>query len=93
MRGSFPHASANVETRGESVFAARNAIDGVTANRSHGSWPYESWGINKRQDAEMLLEFGCPVDCDRVVLWTRADFPHDNWWIQARLTFSDGSVE
>ena len=26
--GFFPHASANVETRGESVFAARNAIDG-----------------------------------------------------------------
>ena len=27
-------ASANVETRGEAVFAARNAIDGVTANPS-----------------------------------------------------------
>lgn len=25
----YPHASANVETRGEAVFAARNAIDGV----------------------------------------------------------------
>ena len=42
--GCFPHASANVETRGESVFAARNAIDGVLANRSHGSWPYGSCG-------------------------------------------------
>ena len=31
-QGFFPHASANVETRGESVFAARNAIDGVLAN-------------------------------------------------------------
>ena len=29
---AFPHASANVETRGESVFAARNAIDGLKAN-------------------------------------------------------------
>ena len=27
--GFFPHASANVETRGEAVFAAYNAIDGV----------------------------------------------------------------
>ena len=26
----YPHASANVETRGEAVFAAKNAIDGVT---------------------------------------------------------------
>ena len=32
----YPRASANVETRGESVFAAMNAIDGVTENRSHG---------------------------------------------------------
>lgn len=89
--GCFPHASANVETRGESVFAARNAIDGVVCNRSHGAWPYGSWGINRRPDAEFLLEFGRPVDFDRIVLWTRADFPHDNWWVQASLIFSDGS--
>ena len=25
----YPHASANVETRGEAVFAARNAVDGI----------------------------------------------------------------
>ena len=35
----YPHASANVETRGEAVFAARNAIDGVTVNDAHGEWP------------------------------------------------------
>ena len=29
---------------------------------------------------------------DRIVLYTRADFPHDNWWKQARLTFSDGET-
>ena len=49
-------ASANVETRGESVFAARNAIDGVKANRSHGAWPFESWGINRQDDAQLTLE-------------------------------------
>lgn len=47
--GCYPHACANVETRGESVFAARNAIDGVVANDSHGRWPYESWGINMQE--------------------------------------------
>lgn len=54
----YPHATANVETRGESVFAAKNAIDGVRANRSHGEWPYESWGINMQDDAAMKLDFG-----------------------------------
>ncbi len=91
--GCYPHARANVETRGESVFAARNCLDGVLANRSHGAWPYESWGINRRDDAELTLEFGRPVDLDQICLYTRADFPHDNWWIQATLTFSDGSRE
>ncbi|MEY8355885.1 carbohydrate-binding protein [Lachnospiraceae bacterium 54-53] len=91
--GCFPHALANVETRGEAVFAARNAIDGVLANESHGEWPYESWGINRQDDAEMTLDFGRPVDFDRIVLYTRADFPHDNWWVKADLTFSDGTTE
>lgn len=91
--GCYPHASANVETRGESVFAARNAIDGVVVNRSHGSWPYASWGINRRDDAEILLEFGEEVEMDKIVLWTRADFPHDNWWKEVVLEFSDGSRE
>lgn len=88
----YPHAFANVETRGEAVFAARNAIDGVCENRSHGAWPYESWGINRRDDAEMTVDFGREVETDKIVLYTRADFPHDNWWKQVTLTFSDGSA-
>lgn len=89
----FPHAWANVETRGEAVFAARNAIDGVRACQGHGAWPFQSWGINRRPDAELTLEFGRPVDIESVVLYTRADFPHDNWWESAMLAFSDGSTE
>ena len=88
----YPHASANVETRGEAVFAAKNAIDGVTANHSHGEWPYASWGINRRDDATFQIEFGRVVEVDKVVLYTRADFPHDNWWTSVTLTFSDGDV-
>lgn len=87
----YPHAWANVETRGESVFAARNAIDGVCENRSHGEWPYESWGINMQDDAYMTVEFGREVEIDKILLYTRADFPHDNWWRQVTLTFSDGT--
>lgn len=89
----FPHATANVETRGESVFAAKNAIDGVRANLSHGQWPYESWGINRQDDAAMKVDFGRKIKADKVVLYTRADFPHDNWWVQVTLKFSDGSSQ
>ncbi|MCI9336324.1 MAG: carbohydrate-binding protein [Lachnospiraceae bacterium] len=89
----FPHATANVETRGESVFAAKNAIDGVRANLSHGPWPYQSWGINRQDDASMRVDFGRRIRTDKVVLYTRADFPHDNWWVQVTLRFSDGSCE
>lgn len=87
----YPHADANVETRGETVFAAKNAIDGITANESHGEWPYQSWGINRQDDAAMRIEFGRKVMTDRIVLYTRADFPHDNWWKKVTFTFSDGS--
>lgn len=87
----YPHASANIETRGEVVFAARNVIDGVTANLCHGCWPYQSWGINQRADALIKIEFGRKVKIDRIILYTRADFPHDNWWEQGTFAFSDGS--
>ena len=86
----FPHATANVETRGESVFAAQNAIDGITANHSHGEWPYESWGINRNPDAKLRLDFGRTVEVDRIIIYLRADFPHDNWWKEATVVFSDG---
>lgn len=92
-QGCYPHASANVETRGEALFAARNAIDGVVANLCHYPWPYQSWGIGQRPDAEITVEFGRPVDMEELRLYTRADFPHDSWWIRATVTFSDGSRE
>lgn len=88
---SYPHATANVETRGEAVFAAQNAIDGVYANESHGEWPYASWGINRQDDAQITIDFGRMVEIDRLVMYTRADFPHDNWWTKVQFTFSDGS--
>ena len=91
--GCYPHARANVETRGESLFAARNVIDGVTANSCHYPWPFQSWGIDRREDAEITIEFGRPVDMDELRLVTRADFPHDSWWERATVTFSDGTSE
>lgn len=89
--GPFPFASANVETRGEMVFAAKNAIDGLKANDFHGEWPYTSWGINRDPQAAWRLDFGRPVELDEAVFYLRADFPHDAWWREATLHFSDGS--
>ena len=91
--GCYPHASANVETRGEAVFAARNAIDGVYENVAHGTWPYQSWGINRDPNAALTLDFGRPVTVDELRLTLRADFPHDSWWTSATVAFSDGSRE
>ena len=91
--GYFPHASANVETRGEAVFAARNAIDGVFENTSHGEYPYQSWGINRDPNAALTLDFGRPVTVDELRLTLRGDYPHDNHWVRATVNFSDGSRE
>ena len=91
--GFYPHASANVETRGEAVFAARNAIDGVYENDAHGTWPYQSWGINRDPNAALTLDFGRTVLLDELRLTLRADFPHDSWWTQATVEFDDGSRE
>lgn len=91
--GIFPHAEANVETRGEAVFAAYNAIDGIYENSSHGEWPYQSWGINRDPKAEWTLRFGRSVCIDEVRMTLRADFPHDSWWEKAAVEFSDGSRE
>ncbi len=93
IEGCYPHADANVETRGEAVFEAKNAIDGCYGNYSHGTWPFASWGINRDPNACMKLDFGRTVEIDRLGICLRADFPHDSYWTEGTVTFSDGSVE
>lgn len=88
--GAYPHASANVETREDAVFFAKNAIDGKFSNLSHGSYPFSSWGINQQADAALTIDFGRTVKVDRVRLLYRSDYPHDSYWTEATLVFSDG---
>lgn len=38
--------------------------DGVPANACHYPWPFQSWGIDQREDAEITVEFGRPADAD-----------------------------
>lgn len=87
----YPHCTANAETRGESVFAARNVIDGSLANTSHGIWPYTSWGEDENPDARIRIDFGRKVLADKTAILIRADFPHDNYWTSATMEFSDGT--
>ncbi len=86
----YPHCTANVETRNESVFAARNVIDGLRFNTSHGEWPFESWGIGARTDAWCRIDFGREILADRMALTLRADFPHDAYWVAGSVTDSNG---
>jgi len=87
----FPHASSNSVSRSLFDFEARNAIDGRVQNGHHGVWPYQSWGPQLRTDIWWKLDFGRPVELDKVRLMIRADFPHDSYWKSAKVGFSDGS--
>ncbi|MBR2288424.1 MAG: carbohydrate-binding protein [Clostridia bacterium] len=86
----FPHATANIETRGESCFAARNVIDGVHMNPGHGEWPYQSWGIGTREDAQLRIDFGRRVAVKGVRVLLRADFPHDAWFKAVTVRDDEG---
>lgn len=87
---AWPHASTNSEYGRMDCFAAKNVLDGRTDNKGHGS-QFPSWGPNKRTDLWLQVDFGHKVKIDKVVLWLRADFPHDGFWHEATLEFSDGS--
>ena len=87
----FPHCTANVETRNEACFCARNVIDGMRHSDYHGEWPFQSWGIGAREDAWCLLDFGREVEVDEMALTLRAYFPHDAYWVSGHVVLSDGS--
>ena len=91
----YPHASSNSEWRLAAVFAARNAIDGfVEATGDHHSWPRQSWGPYLPKDTPglaLLVEFGRPVDIDKLVFVVRHNVKQNNHWKEATVEFSDGS--
>ena len=89
---SFPHASSNSEYKDMPAFVACNAINGKKSNTGHGG-RYPSWGPHKRTDLWWKVDFANPVEVDKVTLYIRADFPHDDYWHNATIEFSDGSRE
>ena len=98
--GGYPHAKANFVTREEPCFYERNAIDGVINNQGHGTYPYHSWAGGARNDLEYIIDFYKEVEVEKIVFFLRADFkhdeitglPHDSYWKNIDITFSDGEV-
>lgn len=92
---SFPSARSNSEYN-QNEFAARCAIDG--SQRNDDVHACGSWGPWQETDVWWRLDFGRPVEIDQLVLFLRAawmpeDAPHDSYWKQATVEFSDGSSE
>jgi hypothetical protein len=98
----YPHATSNSEypcppASGtgacipDTTFLALNAIDGKTNNLCHGSLACGSWGPQIIDGLWWRVDFGHDVQVDKVVIWIRHDFPHDSYWKDATLVFSDSS--
>lgn len=87
LEAVFPRVTSTVAAA-NIRFAARCAIDGTREASAHGSYPFGSWsqGADKAK-AELTLEFGAPVVLNQLLLWTRADFPHDSHWAQVTAVF------
>ncbi len=91
--GSYPHATSNDVHNGQAEFAARNIIDGFIGNTGHGTFPNQSWGPSQNNPSAYLsVDFGREVNVSELHVYIRADFPHDTYYTDATLEFSDGST-
>ena len=90
--GFYPHATSNIKPTSPG-FAPRTAIDGVLENGAHLMWPYQAWSNDRDPAAELTIDFGRAVCIDELRLTLRADYPHDSWWTEGMVRFSDGSSE
>lgn len=83
-------ATSNSEYQNMDCYKASCAVDGKTANRGHGG-AFPSWGPDKDvKDLFWNVEFKSEVVIDQLVLYIRADFPHDDYFREITLTFSNG---
>jgi len=93
-KNQYPHASTNsVADNNAAQYESRCAIDGFTANLSHGTWPVQSWGPDKATMSQnhITVDFGRNVKLDQLEIIIRCDFPHDTWFTGAEVTLSDGT--
>ncbi len=99
-KNAYPHAvTSNVHDKNNEnnrlQFEARNAIDGFTDNKGHGGWPVQSWGPGSNCSAKdtFKVDFGRDVSLSEIVIYIRADFPHDTYWDSCTVKFSDGTTQ
>ncbi len=88
---AYPHATTSSNYGNLPAYFVRNAIDGVTANLLHGSYPSQSWGPDQGTGHWMKVDFGREVNVSQVVLTLRAHAGHDTYYKSGTLEFSDGS--
>lgn len=92
----FPHSSSNnvYQNNQSPEWLARNAIDGFKQNTGHGTYPLQSWGPDStvKSSDYFKIDFGREVKISKIVLYIRADFPHDAFWDSCVVELSDGSV-
>ncbi|MDP6544112.1 MAG: discoidin domain-containing protein [Phycisphaerae bacterium] len=93
---AYPHASSPSEWGEAAVFSAKTAIDGfVEATGDHHSWPRQSWGPylpgGKNPPQELTIDFGRPVEIDKLVVVGRYNTRQGGYWKEATVEFSDGS--
>ncbi len=89
--GPYPRVTASTEYGDKACFRGLNVINGRKQNDGHGP-RFPSWGPEQEASPWIQLEFGGPVEVDKVVLYLRADFPHDGYWKSGVIEFSDGST-
>lgn len=98
----FPHATASSVCRiydseeSKYQFEARNIIDGYTKNNGHGGYPFQSWGPDSdfsQTNGYIMIDFGHEVNVNSLLLYIRADFPHDTYFTTMTVEFSDGSSQ
>ncbi len=91
---AYPHAYANDVFDNAPEFAARNVIDGFDYAATHYVYPSQSWGPSKEgTNAYLTVDFGREVKVSELGIYIRADFPHDDHYLSATLTFSDGTTK
>ena len=97
---AFPHATTNSafpqtgNGNGDANYRARCAIDGFVNNKFHGEYPAQSWGPAQNVNGLFYeINFGRSVKANRLELYIRADFPHDDPFNNVEVEFSDGTKQ
>jgi len=89
--GPYPRVTASSECRDKPCFRGLNVINGRKENTGHGP-KFPSWGPEQEEAPWINIDFGGTVETEKIVICLRAQFPHDGYWAEGVLEFSDRST-